>query len=113
MASEKRSFSNYTPFKSSIHSCYVHVQPIEVLGVGDVPLKLKRPETASPPHSTIVLHNVVHAPDVACKIVSPQLLAQQEKYDAQLRKGVLVECETGTELGIVDVGVLCKLRIIE
>lgn len=100
-------FKSYTPFVSTVSPLYGG-EPVQVCGVGDVELKLERPECdAEPSFSTITLRDVVYIPNGLCNIITP--LCPPHIVVNYYSRSV---CEAdGRPIGIFDTPRLAKLRL--
>src|SRR5271154_679054 len=101
-------FVNYKPFKSHAHGNIGG--RLDVEGVGDVELRVKKPNrNARPSYSIIWLKDVLYCPSAICNQVSvPSLIGS---YDVSLRGGGGELSRDNVPIGVIDQPFFWKLRL--
>jgi len=101
-------FAYYKPFKSHAHGTIGG--RLDVEGVGDVELRVKKPNrNARPSYSTIWLKNVLYCPLAVCNQVSiPSIIGS---YGVAFRPEGGKISRDNVPIGIIDTPVLPKLRL--
>jgi hypothetical protein len=97
-------FTSYTPFESHAHGTMGGTLDVE--GVGDVELRVKKPQrNAKPSYSIIQLKGVLYCPSAICNQISVGCLG----YDVSFGKGEI--SRNGVPIGIIDFPLLWKFRL--
>jgi hypothetical protein len=103
-------FMNYKPFKS--HARGVVGGTLDVEGIGDVELRVKKPNRHSKPsYSIIQLKDAVYCPSFLCNVLSTQRIGQAGPYGVKFTDGGGEVLHNGVPIGIIDIPVLMKLRL--
>src|SRR5271169_808962 len=101
-------FVNYKPFKSHVHGTIGG--RLDVDGVGDVELRVKKPNrNARPSYSIIWLKDVLYCPSAICNQVSIPSLT--DSYGVALRPDGGEISRDNVPIGIIDIPLLWKLRL--
>jgi len=99
-------FVNYKPFKS--HTGGTIGGRLDVEGVGDVELRVKKPNrNARPSYSVIWLKDVLYCPSAICNQVS----VSRAGYGMALRREGSELTRDNVPIGVIDTPVLPKLRL--
>jgi hypothetical protein len=103
-------FVTYRPFKSKAYSTIGG--SINVEGVGDVELRVKKPNrNAKPSYSIIRLEDVLYCPSAVCNQISLGCLVQFANYGYTLRADGGELIRDNVRIGIVDCPNIPKLRL--
>ena len=107
-------FTSFTPFSTSFCTGFQSDAQVKVLGVGEValPVKTSRGKSGAASQGTLVLHDVLYAPDAMCNILGGPIADEFDvKLDFSNDKHMVRERNKDTCVAILDRPKLFRLRL--